>query len=129
MTSSKTLDGSFVIIELEERPPSYNDDSKQQQQFPLNIDGVVNPDMLDAHLALLMKFKELEQSDEEMEDQKMPIPPLDVCLIWHAHCLSPLRYYEDMLRLHDPQKHDHNFPLAQLATELPSHALYSGTPL
>jgi len=33
----------------------------------VNIDGVVNPAMLHAHLALLTKFKELEQSDEQID--------------------------------------------------------------
>ena len=34
---------------------------------PVNIDGVVNPAILHAHLALLTKFKELEQSDEQID--------------------------------------------------------------
>ncbi|CAG8636873.1 11775_t:CDS:2, partial [Ambispora leptoticha] len=154
MASSKTLDGSSTIIELEERKldPTCNDENRQhhQLQFPqkttLNIDGVVNPEMLHAHLTLLTKFKELEQSDQEMDDryllraeqryiawinllndknfpkEEMPIPPLDVCLIWHAHCLSPLRYYEDMLRLHDPQAHNYSFPLARLARHLDEYS-------
>ena len=33
----------------------------------VNIDGVVNPSMLHAHLSLLTKFKELEQSDEQID--------------------------------------------------------------
>ena len=33
----------------------------------VNIDGVVNPAMLHAHLALLTKFKALEQPDEQID--------------------------------------------------------------
>ncbi|CAG8479664.1 9089_t:CDS:2 [Ambispora leptoticha] len=54
--------------------------------------------------------------------EEMPIPPLDACLICHAHYLSPLRYYEDMLRLHDPQAHNYNFPLAKLARHLEEYS-------
>ncbi|CAG8693780.1 11996_t:CDS:2, partial [Ambispora leptoticha] len=149
------LDVLSDTIEFEKKRPnftSYNDDEKQRRQLQfsqettLNIDGVVNPEMLHAHLILLTKFKALEQSDQEMDDryllraeqryiawidllnhknfpkEEMPIPPLDVCLIWHAHCLSPLRYYEDMLRLHDPQAHNYNFPLAKLARHLDEYS-------
>lgn len=46
-----------------------------KKQFPtqeleppaLNIDGVINPSMLHAHLALLTKLKDLEQSDEQID--------------------------------------------------------------
>ena len=34
---------------------------------PVNIDGVVNPAMLHAHLTLLTKFKALEQLDEQID--------------------------------------------------------------
>ncbi|CAG8500315.1 7086_t:CDS:2 [Ambispora gerdemannii] len=61
-TSSKTLNGSSVIIEFERRPsPPCSGDGKQQQRFPQNA-------LLHAHLALLMKFKELE-FDKEMDDR------------------------------------------------------------
>ncbi|CAG8670621.1 1421_t:CDS:1, partial [Ambispora gerdemannii] len=64
--------GSSEITKLEKKPspPSYDGDGKQQQQFKtsLNIDGVINPEMLHAHLALLTKFKGMEQSDEVMDD-------------------------------------------------------------
>ncbi|CAG8590499.1 8894_t:CDS:2, partial [Racocetra fulgida] len=105
----------------------------------INIDGVVNANMLHAHLAMLAQFNNLEQKDSEVDQrfllrsekryllwlellnngsfkdaEEVPIPPIDVCLIWHAHLLSPFRYYEDMRRLHDPLSKEYNFPLAKL---------------
>ncbi|RHZ88179.1 hypothetical protein Glove_26g288 [Diversispora epigaea] len=98
----------------------------------------VKPEMLHAHLILLTKFKALEQADEQIDvryllraqeryllwlnflgsqnfDPGMElIPPIDVCYIWHSHLLSPMRYYEDMLRIYDlPQKFP-DFPLKRL---------------
>ncbi|CAG8578735.1 12331_t:CDS:2 [Ambispora gerdemannii] len=113
----------------------------------VDIDGVVNPAMLHAHVMLLIKFKALEQSDEHIDtryllraqeryvlwlnllgSQKYDqgtelIPPIgavyitlfiDVCYIWHSHLLSPLRYYEDLHRIYDPQQKFPDFPLKQL---------------
>ncbi|KAF0394652.1 hypothetical protein F8M41_010331 [Gigaspora margarita] len=112
---------------------------KTTQVELVNIDGVVNPKMLHAHLAMLSKFNSLEQQDNEIDQryllrsekryllwvgllnnnsfkdvEEVPIPPIDVCLIWHAHLLSPFRYYEDMRRSHDPTSKEYNFPLAKL---------------
>ncbi|RIB01904.1 hypothetical protein C2G38_2229336 [Gigaspora rosea] len=109
----------------------------------INIDGVVNTKMLHAHLAMLAKFHSLEQRDSEIDeryllraekryllwlkilnnvsfkdDEEIPIPPIDVCQVWHAHLLSPLRYFEDIKRLY---KREFTFPLAQL------HELWSKT--
>ncbi|CAG8717226.1 3540_t:CDS:2, partial [Racocetra persica] len=101
----------------------------------VNIDGVVNIKMLHAHLAMLAKFKSLEQQDsvideryllraerryllwlkilnnESFKDDEVPIPPIDVCQVWHAHLLSPLRYFEDISRLFD---REYIFPLAKI---------------
>jgi hypothetical protein len=41
---------------------------------------------------------------------------LDVCYIWHSHLLSPLRYYEDLRRIYDPQQKFPDFPLKRLAS-------------
>jgi hypothetical protein len=49
----------------EEAPTAFNEIPTGVQS--VNIDGVVNPAMLHAHLALLTKFKELEQSDEQID--------------------------------------------------------------
>ncbi|CAG8566689.1 5410_t:CDS:1, partial [Racocetra persica] len=40
----------------------------------LNIDGVVNPETLNAHLSLLIKFKALEQN----------VPSIDMCYLLRA---------------------------------------------
>ncbi|CAG8520979.1 11151_t:CDS:2, partial [Gigaspora rosea] len=109
----------------------------------INIDGVVNTKMLHAHLVMLAKFHSLEQQDSEIDeryllraekryllwlkvlnnvsfkdDEEIPIPPIDVCQVWHAHLLSPLRYFEDIKRLY---KREFTFPLAKL------HELWSKT--
>ncbi|PKC74906.1 hypothetical protein RhiirA1_508974 [Rhizophagus irregularis] len=67
---------------------------------PVNIDGAVSPAMLHA----------LEQSDELIDMRYL----LHVCYIWHSHLLSPLRYYEDMRRIYDPQQNFPDFPLIRL---------------
>src|SRR5690349_17800886 len=76
-----------------------------------------NEDKLDSlkifsHFVLLNQLKKLELEDENMDaryllrainrymlwlkllngqgrKEDMPIPPIDVCCIWHVHCLSP----------------------------------------
>ncbi|CAG8524716.1 9004_t:CDS:2, partial [Gigaspora margarita] len=111
------------------------------QKIPdaLDYDGVVNSETLNAHLNLLINFKALEQNiplmdmryllraqeryilwlqllekcNENCEKDFISIPPIDVCYIWHAHCLSPFKYCEDMLRLY-PTLLKHNFPLQKL---------------
>ncbi|CAB4467628.1 unnamed protein product [Rhizophagus irregularis] len=111
---------------------------KELEPLALDINDIVNPSTLRAHLALLTKLKDLEQPDEQIDmryllraqeryilwldllgsrnfnDDNMPIPPIDVCYIWHSHLLSPLRYYEDMLRIYDPQQKFPDFPLKRL---------------
>ncbi|CAB5369036.1 unnamed protein product [Rhizophagus irregularis] len=77
---------------------------------PVNIDGAVSPAMLHA----------LEQSDELIDMRYLLRAQgtlyfmLDVCYIWHSHLLSPLRYYEDMRRIYDPQQNFPDFPLIRL---------------
>ncbi|CAG8492422.1 11672_t:CDS:2 [Dentiscutata erythropus] len=112
------------------------------QKIPdsLDYDGVVNSETLNAHLNLLINFKALEQnfplmdmryflraqeryilwlkllekySENYEKKDFISIPPIDVCYIWHAHCLSPFKYYEDMLRLY-PTLLKLNFPLQKL---------------
>ncbi|CAG8483403.1 2103_t:CDS:2 [Ambispora leptoticha] len=101
-----------------------------------NLEDMVNTDSLRAHLTLLKKFKSLEQPDSQtdvcyllraqeryklwlnlLEQGKFsspPLPPLDVCYIWHAHCLSPLRYFEDTQRLGFGRSINYNLPLRKL---------------
>ena|SRR6266498_4038238 len=52
------------------------------------------------------------------------IKNIDVCYMWHAHCLSPLRYYEDIARLYNDKLLSYSFPLVKLNaiwTQLGSH--------
>ncbi|KAI8065487.1 hypothetical protein BC940DRAFT_304231 [Gongronella butleri] len=49
----------------------------------------------------------------------MPTPPLDVAFVWHTHCLSPLRYMEDLMKRNDVTRHMYNayFPLDKIFSE------------
>ncbi|RUP49677.1 hypothetical protein BC936DRAFT_141841 [Jimgerdemannia flammicorona] len=106
----------------------------------LCVDNVVNPTSLQAHLALLRWLDGLEIPDKMLDtiylvkaelrylhwlnylnqrkptQQEMIVPPIDVACIWHAHLLSPYRYYEDLLRLYPTSEHmlDYVFPLEKL---------------
>ncbi|RHZ48982.1 hypothetical protein Glove_535g33 [Diversispora epigaea] len=104
-----------------------------------DIDNM-KPEMLRAHLMLLTKFKALEQADEQIDVRYLLraqeryllwldllgsqnfnpgmefIPPIDVCYIWHSHLLSPIQYYEDMMRIYDPIQKFSDFPLKRLAS-------------
>jgi hypothetical protein len=58
------------MTERTKNPPSALEENPAFDTIPtgvINIDGVVNPDMLHAHLALLTKFKALEQPDEQID--------------------------------------------------------------
>ncbi|KAF9932281.1 hypothetical protein FBU30_008576 [Linnemannia zychae] len=41
----------------------------------------------------------------------MPLPPLDVALMWTVHMLAPFRYHEDLLRSYGPHLLNYAFPL------------------
>ncbi|KAF9575881.1 hypothetical protein EC968_001264 [Mortierella alpina] len=41
----------------------------------------------------------------------VPLPPLDVALMWTVHMLAPYRYYEDLLRSYSPHLLNYSFPL------------------
>ncbi|KAI9334291.1 hypothetical protein BDR26DRAFT_570941 [Obelidium mucronatum] len=87
---------------------------------PIEVDVVVTVDSAVAHLGLLHRFSVLEDKDDQFADwaflcraeeryllwldllkkqrpdpDRMPLPPLDVAMMWHAHMLNPLRYLED----------------------------------
>ena len=49
---------------IQEEPPIFDNVPTGAH---VNIDGVVNPAMLHAHLALLTRFKTLEQPDEQID--------------------------------------------------------------
>ncbi|KAJ1654742.1 hypothetical protein IWQ61_005387 [Dispira simplex] len=49
------------------------------------------------------------------EANTIPVPPIDVTLMWHAHLLSPFAYYEDMSMLeHNGLMLQYEFPLEKL---------------
>jgi hypothetical protein len=90
---------------------------------PLTIDSVVNIRIAEAHLGLLHRFSIMESKDQltdwkflcraeqrymkwwdllrtyQPNPEEIPLPPLDVALLWHAHMLNPLKYYEDCYHL------------------------------
>ncbi|KAG0213008.1 hypothetical protein BGX33_003195 [Mortierella sp. NVP41] len=41
----------------------------------------------------------------------VPLPPLDVALMWTVHMLAPYRYHEDLLRSYSPHLLKYAFPL------------------
>ncbi|CAH1771216.1 9966_t:CDS:2, partial [Entrophospora sp. SA101] len=99
----------------------------------------LDPLKLFSHLVLLNQFKKLELEDEkidaryllhainryilwlrmlneqvELKKEDLPIPPIDVCYIWHSHCLSPINYYEDTYRLHNINLSYYYIPLEKM---------------
>ncbi|CAB4433833.1 unnamed protein product [Rhizophagus irregularis] len=87
---------------MTEEPLSTHNTSEDVTQ-PVNIDGAERY-ILWLNLLGSQKFNE----------ETVPIPPIDVYYIWHSHLLSPLRYYEDMRRIYDPQQNFPDFPLIRL---------------
>ncbi|KAG9306058.1 hypothetical protein G9A89_020253 [Geosiphon pyriformis] len=109
----------------------------RRERTRFTLDDVINPEKLSAHLEVLKKFQSLEHSDSHIDLRYLlraqeryflwldlldkgnfsspPVPPLDVSYIWHAHCLSPIRYYEDTRRLHLNRALNYNFPLRKLS--------------
>ncbi|KAF9983031.1 hypothetical protein BGZ65_002260 [Modicella reniformis] len=99
------------------------------------IESVTPPTLL-AHLRLLRLVQSLVIVDEEDLDflflirseerylmfldmleqlqppaSTMPLPPLDVALMWTVHMLAPYRYHEDLLRNYGPHLLNYAFPL------------------
>ncbi|RKP24347.1 hypothetical protein SYNPS1DRAFT_29884 [Syncephalis pseudoplumigaleata] len=88
------------------------------------------------HALLLGRFTELELDDDTDDNilllraeqrylhwlaylhkrrpETMPVPPLDVAMMWCTHMLSPLRYMEDMIRLFGEHMLDYSIPFEQL---------------
>ncbi|RIB07812.1 hypothetical protein C2G38_2213315 [Gigaspora rosea] len=77
----------------------------------------IDIDVLRAEKRYLLWLKILNNVSFK-DDEEIPILPIDVCQVWYAHLLSPLRYFEDTKRLY---KREFTFPLAQL------HELWSKT--
>ncbi|KAJ3036157.1 hypothetical protein HDV00_003013 [Rhizophlyctis rosea] len=126
-TSEKTrasFSGERTVI-----PPSFDSFKTQyattEQDTPaaVVIDYCVHMGSGEAHLGLLARFSALESpnqtddfqflcqaeiryiswltylKDKRPDPDNIPLPPLDVAYMWHAHMLNPLRYYEDTYHL------------------------------
>ncbi|KAJ3131282.1 hypothetical protein HK100_006554 [Physocladia obscura] len=99
---------------------SYNAGQGSTENEPLIIDTVVTVFSASAHLSLLHRFALLDNFRDQISDWQflchaelryikwlrflgekrpdpanIPLPPLDVALMWQAHMLNPLRYLED----------------------------------
>ncbi|KAG0264322.1 hypothetical protein BG011_007070 [Mortierella polycephala] len=103
----------------------------------------VTPPTLLAHLRLLRLVQSLVIVDDEDLDflflirseerylmyldllqqlqppaNSVPLPPLDVALMWTVHMLAPYRYYEDLLRSYSPHLLNYSFPLERYVTSV-----------
>ncbi|KAI8140520.1 hypothetical protein BJV82DRAFT_622892 [Fennellomyces sp. T-0311] len=61
-----------------------------------------------------IKWRDIVQKSFEKSGSKPFPPPLDVAYMWHAHMLSPFRYYEDSVRLNQSRLYQTNLPLPAL---------------
>ncbi|CAG8509423.1 5765_t:CDS:1 [Scutellospora calospora] len=102
----------------------------------IDIDDVINNDTINTHLLLLKIFKTLRHKDDKTnklylsealkryitwmnllndkfsnDDDDIPISPIDVCQIWHAHLLLPIKYFKDIEELY---KEEYKFPLDKI---------------
>ncbi|KAG2218728.1 hypothetical protein INT45_006880 [Circinella minor] len=76
----------------------------------------------DFHLKILLaraerryiQWREIVQSSFSRSAYKSFAPPLDIAYMWHAHMLSPFRYFEDSIRLDQAGIYKINLPLKQL---------------
>ncbi|KAG0358530.1 hypothetical protein BG005_002212 [Podila minutissima] len=100
------------------------------------LEDSVTPSTLLAHLRLLRFLQTLVIIDDEDLDflflirseerylmfldllqqlqpppAQVPLPPLDVALMWTVHMLAPFRYHEDLLRSYSPHLLNYAFPL------------------
>ncbi|KAF9173000.1 hypothetical protein BGX20_004322 [Mortierella sp. AD010] len=100
------------------------------------LEESVTPSTLLAHLRLLRLVQSLVIIDDEDLDflflirseerylmyldllqqlqpptNAVPLPPLDVALMWTVHMLAPFRYHEDLLRSYSPHLLGYAFPL------------------
>ncbi|KAI7861026.1 hypothetical protein BDC45DRAFT_11584 [Circinella umbellata] len=76
----------------------------------------------DFHLKILLaraerryiQWREIVQSSFSRSAYKPFVPPLDIAYMWHAHMLSPFRYFEDSIRLDQADVYKINLPLKRL---------------
>ncbi|KAJ1929096.1 hypothetical protein IWQ60_001456, partial [Tieghemiomyces parasiticus] len=102
---------------------------------------------LQHHLTLLQWFKELVHEDKAEDSKflllaeqryeawtevlgrlaheptKLPLPPIDVVYMWHAHMLSPFKYYEDVhyLGQYPQEAHKISLPFRKLHDTYNNH--------
>ncbi|GJJ75878.1 hypothetical protein EMPS_08236 [Entomortierella parvispora] len=110
--------------------------TRTRYEAKVHLEDSVTPATLLAHLRLLrlvqslvivededLDFLFLIRSEEryllymDMLQQRqplpasVPLPPLDVALMWTVHMLAPFRYHEDLLRSYGPHLLNYYFPL------------------
>ncbi|CAG8476161.1 884_t:CDS:2, partial [Scutellospora calospora] len=129
------IDVENPIIESKSlKSPVKKDKSKKNKYL---VKEKSNCDTLNAHLSLLKIFKTLRHENDDInrlflseaekryniwlnllndkfnndDNVDIPVPPIDVCQIWHAHLLSPLKYFKDMKELY---KQEYKFPLERI---------------
>ncbi|KAI7825136.1 hypothetical protein BC939DRAFT_476366 [Gamsiella multidivaricata] len=54
----------------------------------------------------------------EPSTDAIPLPPLDVALMWTVHMLAPFRYHEDLLRSYGPHMLNYTFPLERYVASI-----------
>ncbi|KAJ3320301.1 hypothetical protein HDU76_000340 [Blyttiomyces sp. JEL0837] len=115
---------------------------------PVTVDKVVTVSAAVAHLSLLGRFARLESADvmndlkflcraeqrylmwldflaiNKPDPELMPLPPLDVAMVWYNHFLTPLRYLEDCFQIFRTTSSPYSFPLHRIHS-LPSSTLYN----
>ncbi|CAO3571489.1 unnamed protein product [Mortierella alpina] len=117
-------------------PISTQKTSSTRTRYDCPLEESVTPSTLLAHLRLLRLVQSLVIVDDEDLDflflirseerylmyldmlqqlqppsHSVPLPPLDVALMWTVHMLAPYRYYEDLLRSYSPHLLNYSFPL------------------
>ncbi|KAG0324582.1 hypothetical protein BGZ99_001646 [Dissophora globulifera] len=110
--------------------------ANRQHERQSHLEESVSPATLLAHLRLLRLVQSLVIIEDEDLDflflirseerymmyldlleqlqppaDAVPLPPLDVALMWTVHMLAPFRYHEDLVRSYSPHLLNYTFPL------------------
>ncbi|KAJ3332526.1 hypothetical protein HDU76_013964 [Blyttiomyces sp. JEL0837] len=103
------------------------------------VDEVVSAAMGEAYVSLLRRVADLMSTDKDVDDaflclaeqrylkflrvlrdtlpvpEAVPIPPIDVALVWHAHLLHPLNYLQDCFYFfHNQSANPYSLPLLRM---------------
>ncbi|KAI8140519.1 hypothetical protein BJV82DRAFT_671595 [Fennellomyces sp. T-0311] len=104
-----TIENCFYYLSLMERFLRYKD----------SFDSERLKAMLARSELRYIKWRDIiETSPKDSHIFESFVPPLDVAYMWHAHMLSPFRYFEDAIRLGQMKMYKKNFPLAALHQSL-----------